>query len=82
MIYWLNWAAGEAYSGVKTKVELPCLQGYIPDGILTYPSDAAMLNDLLFMQALGHNTIRKHIKVLHATISPPPQIGTAATPRP
>jgi arylsulfatase A-like enzyme len=38
-------------------------QGWWPDGLLTPPSDAAMLSDIEFLQAAGFNTIRKHIKV-------------------
>ena len=38
-------------------------QGWWPDGLLTPPSDAAMLSDIAFLKAAGFNTIRKHIKV-------------------
>lgn len=38
-------------------------QGWWPDGLLTPPSDAAMLSDIEFLKAAGFNTIRKHIKV-------------------
>ncbi len=38
-------------------------QGYWPDGLLTPPSDAAVINDLKFVKRMGFNTIRKHIKV-------------------
>ena len=38
-------------------------QGWWPDGLLTPPSDAAMLSDIDFLKASGFNTIRKHIKV-------------------
>lgn len=41
----------------------PLDQGWWPDGLLTPPSDAAMLYDIEFLKAAGFNMIRKHIKV-------------------
>ncbi len=41
----------------------PLDQGWWPDGLLTPPSDEAMLNDIRFLKAAGFNMIRKHIKV-------------------
>lgn len=41
----------------------PLDQGWWPDGLLTPPSDAAMLSDIEFLRAAGFNMIRKHIKV-------------------
>ncbi len=38
-------------------------QGWWPDGLLTPPSDAAMLYDIEYLKAAGFNMIRKHIKV-------------------
>ena len=38
-------------------------QGWWPDGLLTPPSDEAMVSDILFLKKAGFNTIRKHIKV-------------------
>lgn len=38
-------------------------QGWWPDGLLTPPSDEAMLYDIEFLKAAGFNMIRKHIKV-------------------
>ncbi|HEX7739776.1 MAG TPA: glycoside hydrolase family 2 TIM barrel-domain containing protein [Marmoricola sp.] len=38
-------------------------QGYWPDGLLTAPSDAAMVHDITTMKSLGFNTLRKHVKV-------------------
>ncbi|MDF1824984.1 MAG: sulfatase-like hydrolase/transferase [Verrucomicrobiales bacterium] len=38
-------------------------QGWWPDGLLTPPSDEAMVSDIKFLKASGFNTIRKHIKV-------------------
>ncbi len=38
-------------------------QGWWPDGLLTPPSDEAMLFDIEFLKAAGFNTIRKHIKI-------------------
>ena len=38
-------------------------QGWWPDGLLTPPSDDAMVADIRFLKAAGFNTIRKHIKV-------------------
>ena len=41
----------------------PLDQGWWPDGLLTPPSDAAMLWDIEFLKSAGFNMIRKHIKV-------------------
>jgi beta-galactosidase/beta-glucuronidase len=38
-------------------------QGYWPDGLLTPPSDAAMVHDIATMKSLGFNALRKHVKV-------------------
>jgi len=38
-------------------------QGYWPDGILTPPSEEAMLFDLELTKRTGMNTVRKHVKV-------------------
>jgi beta-galactosidase/beta-glucuronidase len=38
-------------------------QGYWPDGLLTPPSDAAIVHDLETTKALGFNAVRKHVKV-------------------
>lgn len=38
-------------------------QGYYSDGLLTPPSDEAMLGDIQLMKTMGFNMIRKHIKV-------------------
>ena len=38
-------------------------QGWWPDGLLTPPSDEAMLYDIEFLKSAGFNMIRKHIKV-------------------
>ncbi|MCL2512491.1 MAG: glycoside hydrolase family 2 [Oscillospiraceae bacterium] len=38
-------------------------QGYWSDGLLTPPSDEAMLYDIRKMKALGFNMLRKHIKI-------------------
>lgn len=38
-------------------------QGYCPDGLMTWPSDEAMLRDIETAKAMGFNTIRKHMKV-------------------
>ncbi len=38
-------------------------QGYWPDGLLTPPSDAAMVHDIEAMKALGFTMLRKHVKV-------------------
>lgn len=37
-------------------------QGYWPDGILTPPSESAMLRDMLVTKKAGFNLIRKHMK--------------------
>ena len=41
----------------------PLDQGWWPDGLLTPPSDEAMLFDIEFLKAAGFNMIRKHIKI-------------------
>jgi len=41
----------------------PLDQGWWPDGLLTPPSDEAMLFDIEYLKACGFNMIRKHIKV-------------------
>ncbi|QWC84247.1 hypothetical protein KLP28_11710 [Nocardioidaceae bacterium] len=38
-------------------------QGYWPDGLLTPPSDAAMVADIETVKRLGFTTIRKHVTV-------------------
>lgn len=38
-------------------------QGWWPDGLLTPPSDEAMLFDMVKLKEMGFNMIRKHIKV-------------------
>ncbi|ULT43951.1 hypothetical protein KRR40_11540 [Niabella defluvii] len=38
-------------------------QGWWPDGLLTPPSEAAMMYDIVKLKEMGFNTIRKHIKV-------------------
>jgi len=38
-------------------------QGYWSDGMLTYPSDAAVIDELQMLKDMGFNTVRKHIKV-------------------
>lgn len=38
-------------------------QGYWPDGLLTPPSDEALIFDIETMKALGFNMLRKHIKI-------------------
>lgn len=41
----------------------PLDQGWWPDGLLTPPSEEAMLSDIKFLQDAGFNMIRKHIKI-------------------
>jgi beta-galactosidase len=41
----------------------PLDQGWWPDGLLTPPSDEAMISDIRFLKDAGFNMIRKHIKV-------------------
>ncbi|MDF1478655.1 glycoside hydrolase family 2 TIM barrel-domain containing protein [Leifsonia sp. H3M29-4] len=38
-------------------------QGYWPDGLLTPPSDAAMIHDIQTARDLGFTMLRKHIKI-------------------
>lgn len=38
-------------------------QGWWPDGLLTPPSEEAMVSDIKFLKDAGFNTIRKHIKI-------------------
>ncbi len=41
----------------------PLDQGWWPDGLLTPPSEQAMLYDMDVLKAMGFNMLRKHIKV-------------------
>ena len=38
-------------------------QGYYPDGLLTAPSDEAMISDIQKAKSMGFNMLRKHIKI-------------------
>jgi hypothetical protein len=38
-------------------------QGYWPDGLMTPPSDKAMVHDIETMRSLGFTMLRKHVKV-------------------
>ena len=38
-------------------------QGYWPDGLMTAPSDEALIHDIEKLKEYGFNTIRKHIKI-------------------
>ena len=38
-------------------------QGYWPDGLMTTPSDDALVYDIEAMKSAGFNTLRKHIKI-------------------
>ncbi len=38
-------------------------QGYWSDGMLTYPSDTAAVEELKMLKDMGFNTVRKHIKL-------------------
>jgi beta-galactosidase/beta-glucuronidase len=38
-------------------------QGYWPDGLLTPPSDEAMVHDITTMKSLGFTVLRKHVKI-------------------
>ena len=38
-------------------------QGYWPDGLLTPPSDEAMVHDIETMRSLGFTALRKHVKI-------------------
>ena len=48
---------------------VPCMhvgvldQGYWPDGLMTAPSDEALVHDIVTMKDLGFTMMRKHIKV-------------------
>ena len=44
----------------------PLDQGWWPDGLLTPPSDEAMVSDLKFLKEAGYNMLRKHVKVENA----------------
>ena len=41
----------------------PLDQGWWPDGLLTPPSEEAMISDIDYLKAAGFNMIRKHIKI-------------------
>ena len=38
-------------------------QGYFSDGMLTYPSEQAIVDELTLIKNMGFNTLRKHIKI-------------------
>ena len=38
-------------------------QGYWPEGLLTYPSEEAIVDELSMLKDMGFNFIRKHIKI-------------------
>ena len=38
-------------------------QGYWPEGLLTYPCDEAIQDELIMLKKMGFNFIRKHIKI-------------------
>ena len=38
-------------------------QGYWPDGLLTYPCEQAMVDELTMLKNMGFNMLRKHIKL-------------------
>ena len=38
-------------------------QGYWPDGLMTAPSDEALIHDIIAMKKSGFNMLRKHIKI-------------------
>ncbi len=38
-------------------------QGYWPDGLMTPPSDEAMIHDIETMRSLGFTVLRKHVKI-------------------
>ena len=38
-------------------------QGYISDGMYTYPSDECMINELKLVKEMGFNMLRKHVKI-------------------
>ena len=38
-------------------------QGYWPEGLLTYPSDEAICDELRMLKEMGFNFVRKHIKI-------------------
>ena len=52
-----------AQTNKKVFLMAPLDQGLWPDGLLTPPSEEAMVFDLVETKALGFNSIRKHIKV-------------------
>ena len=37
-------------------------QGYTPDGLMTYPDDAAIIYELTKIKEMGFNMLRKHVK--------------------
>ncbi|WP_035778364.1 glycoside hydrolase family 2 protein [Butyrivibrio sp. MC2013] len=41
-------------------------QGYWPDGLMTAPSDKALLRDIKVVKELGFNMMRKHVKIEEA----------------
>ncbi|RYD23029.1 MAG: glycoside hydrolase family 2, partial [Verrucomicrobiaceae bacterium] len=52
-----------ALNGKEIFLMGPLDQGWWPDGLLTPPSEEAMIADLKFIKAAGFNMVRKHVKV-------------------
>ncbi len=52
-----------ALNGSRTFLLGTLDQGWWPDGLLTPPSDEAMLAELEYLKAAGFNMVRKHVKI-------------------
>ncbi len=49
-------------NGEPTYIRMPLVQGYHPEGLMTYPSEGAIVNDLRAARDFGFNGVRLHIK--------------------
>lgn len=52
-----------ALNGKPIYLQMTLDQGYHPDGFYTWPTDAAMREEILIARRLGLNAIRTHVKV-------------------
>ena len=52
-----------ALNGTPVYLQMTLDQGWHPDGFTTWPSDAAMREEILIARRLGLNAIRTHVKV-------------------
>ena len=52
-----------ALNGTPVYLQMTLDQGWHPDGFTSWPSDAAMREEVLIARRLGLNAIRTHVKI-------------------